>query len=253
MRAGLFVRQEALLLAFRHAAVMRGVRWMALRHLARGVPDPVLRARLTPDYAMGCKRVLVSDDYLPALSRPNVELVTEPLVEVRPHGLVTRSGTEYPADTLILGTGFRVSEHPAYQRIRGRDGRSLAETFAHSPQAHLGVTVAGFPNLFLLMGPNSLLAHNSVVLMIESQVAHLLGALDFLRARGLTRVEPRPEAQAAFVAAVEAATRGGVWTEGGCTSWYLDATGRNSALWPGFTFTYRHRVQRFNPAEYLTA
>ncbi len=196
--------------------------------------------------------MLVSDDYLPALSRPNVELVTDPLVEVRPHGLVTRSGTEYPADTLILGTGFRVSEHPAYQRVRGRDGRSLAEHFAHSPQAHLGVTVVGFHNLFLLMGPNSLLAHNSVVLMIESQVALLLGALDFLRARGLTRVEPRPEAQAAFVAAVEAATREGVWTTGGCTSWYLDATGRNSALWPGFTFTYRHRVQRFNPAEYLT-
>jgi len=250
-RAGLFVKHEFLLLAFRHPSLMRWVRRQSLRHLARGVPDPVLRARLTPDYQMGCKRVLVSDDYLPSLTQPNVELITDAIQEIRAHSILTRAGTEHEVDTIILGTGFHVTDHPSSRRIRGRDGHTLAEVFAGSPKAHLGMTVSGFPNLFMLLGPNTALGHTSVVLMIEAQVEHLLNALDFMHGRGVAAVEPRPEAQASFVAAVDAGTRGSVWNQGGCTNWYLDETGRNSALWPGFTFTYRHRVERFDPSEYL--
>ncbi|ATB27095.1 flavin-containing monooxygenase [Melittangium boletus] len=251
-RAGLFAKHESLLLAFRHPSIMRWVRRHSLRHLERSVPDPLLRARLTPDYQIGCKRVLVSDDYLPSLTQPNVELITDAIQEIRARSILTRAGSEHEVDTIILGTGFVVADHPSSRRIRGRDGRSLAEVFAGSPKAHLGVTVSGFPNLFMLLGPNTSLGHTSVVLMIEAQVEHLLNALDFMRAGGVAAVEPSPEAQASFVAAVDERTLGSVWNQGGCTSWYLDDTGRNSALWPGFTFTYRRRVERFDPGEYLS-
>jgi cation diffusion facilitator CzcD-associated flavoprotein CzcO len=246
-RASIYWMREGWTLGFLHPRIMALPQRLARRHLRRAIPDPELRARLTPDYTLGCKRVLLSNDYLPALTRPNVEVVTAPIREVRPHGIFTEDGVEHPADTIVFGTGFRVGDPPIGGVIRGRDGRILAEAWQGSPKAHLGVTVAGFPNLFLLLGPNTGLGATSVILMIEAQVEYLLRALRFLRAAGAASVEPRPEVQRAFVAEVDGRMRPTVWAAGGCASWYIDRTGRISAIWPGSMVAYRRRTRRFDP------
>jgi cation diffusion facilitator CzcD-associated flavoprotein CzcO len=250
-RGTLYVLRELMALGFTHPWLMRLAQRRALRHLARSVADPVLRAKLTPDYTLGCKRVLVSDDYLPALTRPNVDVITEGIREVREHALVTRDGVEHPVDALILGTGFQVTTPPFVRHVYGRDGRSLREVWGDTMKAHLGSSVSGFPNLFMLLGPNTGLGHTSVILMMEGQIEHVLGALRYLEGRGLAAVEPTPEAQEEFVRQVDARMAHTVWTRGGCVSWYQDATGRVSTLWPGFTFTFRRRVERFEPSEYV--
>lgn len=250
VRGIIYLLRELLVLGFMHPWLLELAQRAAQRHLERSVPDPVLRAKLTPSYTMGCKRVLISNDYLSSLTRPNVELITEPIREVRERSIVTVDGTEHPVDAIIFGTGFQVTQMPMARFIRGRDGRSLSETWGGSPKAHLGTTVSGFPNLFMLMGPNTGLGHTSVITMLESQIEHVLGALRYLEGRGLAAVEPTPEAQAAFVQHVDTRMSGTVWAQGGCASWYIDATGRNSTLWPGATFTFRRRVAHFEPTEY---
>ncbi len=252
VRGLIYAMREAAVPGFRHPKAMAVVQRIARRHLERSVPDPVLRARLTPDFTIGCKRVLLSSDYLPALTRPNVEVVTEGIAEVRPSSVVTADGVERPADAIVLATGFRPTDPPLGPHVRGRGGRTLAEAWAGSPKAYLGSTVAGFPNLFLLLGPNTGLGHTSVVYMIESQIEHLAAALRHLDATGAGALEPREEAQATYVAGVDARMRGTVWTSGGCESWYLDATGRNSTLWPDFTFRFRRRAARLDARDYLT-
>jgi cation diffusion facilitator CzcD-associated flavoprotein CzcO len=253
VRTGIYWGRELLALAFLHPRLMRGVQRLALRNLHRAVADPALRAKLTPRYAMGCKRVLQSNTYYPALTRDNVTVVTSPVREVRPQGIVTADGVTHPADTIIFGTGFRVTDMPIAERIRGRDGHSLAEVWQGSPQAYQGTTVTGFPNLFLLLGPNTGLGHTSVVLMIESQIAYVIDALRQMRHRGLSTVEPSATAQREFVTAVDRRSAGTVWTSGGCRSWYLDATGRNSTVWPGYTWRFRQRMRRFDLGAYEVA
>jgi cation diffusion facilitator CzcD-associated flavoprotein CzcO len=250
-RTGIYWSRELLVPTFRHPRLIGVSERLARRHLRASVPDAVLRAKLTPDYTIGCKRILLSNDYLPTLTRTNVELVTDGIREVRPEGIVTRDGILRAVDTIVFGTGFRVSDMPIAERVHGRDGVRLADVWAGSPRAHLGTTVAGFPNLFLLLGPNTGLGHSSAVFMIESQIAHLMAALRHLDARGAAALEPSPAAQARSVAHVEARMRGTVWTAGGCTSWYLDRTGRNSTLWPDFTWAFRRRLARLHPDEYL--
>jgi cation diffusion facilitator CzcD-associated flavoprotein CzcO len=248
MRTIVYWAIESTVIGFLRPPVMRLAQRIALRNLRSAVADPALRARLTPDYAMGCKRVLKSNTYYPALTRANVDVVTDPIAEVRPGGIVTRDGVEHEVDTIIFGTGFHVTDLPISERVRGRDGRSLAEVWQGSPQAYRGTTVAGFPNLFLLLGPNTGLGHNSVVLMIESQIEYILGALKTLQhARS---IEPRAQAQRAFTAAVDRRMAKTVWATGGCSSWYIDKTGRNSTLWPGSTWRFRQRMKRFDPHAY---
>lgn len=249
-RGAVYAGREVAVVAFRRPRLMRAAQRSVERQLARAVPDAALRAKLTPDYTLGCKRVLLSNDYYPAIQRPNVELVTEPIVEVRPGGVVAADGAERPADAIIYATGFRVTSQPIAGRISGRDGRTLAEHWGPSPHAHLGTTVAGFPNMFFLQGPGTGLGHSSVLIMIEAQIEHLVGALELMRRRGVAAVEPLPAAQAAFVAELDRRMAGTVWTAGGCASWYLDASGRNSTLWPGYTWQFRRRVAPFDPAEY---
>ncbi len=250
LRRALYTFREGFGIVFRDLRVARLAERVARRHLRRQVPDPTLRAVLTPDYTFGCKRVLLSDDYYPALIQPNVTVVDGGVVEVRPHGVVGPDGVEHAADVIVFGTGFHVTDFPFAHRVRGRDGRCLTDVWGPSPAAHLGTTVAGFPNLFVLSGPNTGLGHNSVILMIEAQIEHLVGALRFMAARGVAAVEPRPEAQTAFLDEVDAMMEGTVWTDGGCRSWYLDATGRNSTLWPGSVRAFRRRVEPFDAGEY---
>ena len=250
-RAAIYLRHESFLLMFRHLRVARRVERLAHRHLRRAVKDPALRTKLTPGYAIGCKRILLTNDYLPAIVQPNVELVTDGVAEVREHSIVGGDGIEREVDAIIFGTGFRPTAPPLADHVRGRTGETLTEAWRGSPKALAGVSVAGFPNFFLLLGPNSGLGHSSVVYMMEAQLAHILGALRHLARSGATALEARPEAQAAFVENVDRRMRGTVWVDGGCRSWYLDATGRNSTLWPDFTWRYRRRVARFDRTEYV--
>lgn len=251
MRAGIYSFREVLGFAFRHPWAMKLLQPLARRHLKRSVADPVLRAQLTPNYLMGCKRVLISNDYFPALTQPNVELVTNGIAEVREHAIVGNDGVERPVDAIIFGTGFHVSDFPFSSRVRGRDGRTLSEVWAGSPKALAGTTVAGFPNLFLIPGPNTGLGHSSVIYMLEAQIEHVLTVIVYMRRNGITAIEPRSEAQQAYVASVDKSMRGTVWTSGGCLSWYLDTTGRNSTLWPTPSWRFRRRVARFAPREYV--
>ncbi len=224
-----FVRYPALLKPIEH-----GYR----RRLKREVADPELRRRLRPDHPLGCKRVLISDDYLPALQRPNVELITDPIKEVRQNGVVTGDGTFREADTLVFGTGFRATEFLAPMRVTGREGRTLDEAWAGGAEAHLGLTVHGFPNLFLLYGPNTNLGHNSIIYMLESQFRYILACLDV---GGV--LEVKEETQNAFNRELQRRMRRTVW-DAGCTSWYQTDDGKQVNNWPGFTFAYRRATRR---------
>jgi cation diffusion facilitator CzcD-associated flavoprotein CzcO len=241
LRVGLYLRHEAFLVAFRNPALMRVAERVALRYLERTIHDPTLRSKLRPHFTFGCKRVLLSDDYYPALNQPNVELVAAGVRELIPEGIVDSEGCVHELDTIIFATGFLVTDPSFARYVRGRGGESLAEVWRGSPQAHMGTMVTGFPNLFLMTGPNTGLGHNSMVLMIEAQIELLLGALEELD-RGAVTVEPTPEAQARFIAEIEQGGEGTVWTAGGCSSWYLDKTGRNSTLWPWSTYSFMRRA-----------
>jgi cation diffusion facilitator CzcD-associated flavoprotein CzcO len=251
LRDSIYWAREAFVLGFMNPGLMaRGPEKLAKRHLASQVEDPALREKLTPRYRMGCKRVLISDDYFPALQKENVELVTDPIAEVREHSIVTRDGTERPIDTLIYGTGFKIMDMPIADRITGKDGRRLADVWDGTPQAHHGITIAGFPNFFMLLGPNTGLGHTSVVFMIEAQIAYVADALRTLQERRVAVAEVRPEAQRASTAAVQRKLKGTVWSTGGCASWYLDAKGTNAVIWPGFTWPYKRRTLHFDTGSY---
>jgi cation diffusion facilitator CzcD-associated flavoprotein CzcO len=254
LRAGIYWRLEARALSFTVAPelLVAGER-LARAHLARQVPDRALRRALTPDYALGCKRVLLSDDYYPALGRPNVELITDPIRAVEGDRIVTAAGRARAVDAIIVATGFRTTSPIPRGMFRGAGGRDLADAWAAGPEAYKGTTVAGFPNLFLLVGPNCGLAHSSMVLMIESQIAYVMDALRVMRARGISRVDVRPAAQAAFNQALQARLGRKVWSTGGCKSWYLTESGKNVALWPGFTWQFRRLTRRFDADRYQLA
>lgn len=251
-RAGIYCCREALVPGFTvYPRLLAMTESIARAHLRRQVPDPELRAKLIPDYTIGCKRILISSDYLPALTKPNVDLVTSGLTRVGPDWVQAADGTRREVDTIIFGTGFHVTDMPVAARLRGRDGRTLAEVWSGGAQAHRGTTVAGFPNLFMLVGPNTGLGHSSLIYMIESQVAYTLDALRYLRRTGAAAVEVRAQAQAAYNQTVQRRMAGTVWTAGGCASWYLDRHGRNTTLWPTFTWRFRRATRAFQPAEYL--
>src|SRR5688500_11816110 len=212
------------------------------------VKDPELRAKLTPDYRMGCKRIIVTDDFHPALTKPNVSVVTDPITETRPSSIVTADGSEYEIDTLILGTGFQVM--PVADPLTGRDGVALAKRWALRREAYLGTTVAGYPNYFMLVGPNTATGHTSVLLYLEAQLEYIVQALQHMERAGAASLDVHPERQNAFNREIQERLASSVWTDGGCRSWYLDPDGGTSVLWPGHTGRFRKALQRFDPADY---
>jgi cation diffusion facilitator CzcD-associated flavoprotein CzcO len=251
VRAGIYWSRESLVLGFaKFPGILKQAQKIAEKHLREQIRDPELRARLTPDFTLGCKRVLISDDYYPAIAQPNVELVTDPIREVTPTGIVTADGVKHEVDTIIYGTGFRVTDLPVMDMLQGRDGQTLREAWSEGMAAYLGTAVAGFPNLFLLVGPNTGLGHSSMVFMIESQLTYILDAIRTMDAAGLAEVEIRPEVEREFVDGVRSSMKNTVWTRGGCTSWYLDAKGRNTTLWPSFTFRFHQLTRRFDVSQY---
>ena len=222
----------------------------ARRHLARQVADPELRSRLTPDYQMGCKRVLLSDDFYPSLLRDNVELVTDPITAVTSDGLRVSDGTERAADVIVVATGFDVSAGLTRMPVVGRNGQPLTRAWSRDGVgAHLGITVSGFPNLFLLLGPNTGLGHQSVLFMIEAQARYVVQALDLLENTASDTIEVLASTQQRFVERIQARLSTSVW-QSGCRSWYQDANGRNIAIWPYATWKYWLQTRRLNPRDF---
>jgi cation diffusion facilitator CzcD-associated flavoprotein CzcO len=249
-RAGIYWGREQMVAGFVIAPqMMRAAERLARRHLARSIADPALRATLTPDYRIGCKRILISNDYLPSLAQPNVEVVAAGLAEVRERSVVAADGSEHEVDTIIFGTGFHVTDVPVADRITGRGGVALKERWAGGMKAYKGTAVTGFPNLFLLVGPNTGLGHSSQVFMIESQVAYVVDAVRHIQRTGDV-VEVSEDAESAWDVGIQRAMGRTVWTTGGCASWYLDERGRNTTLWPGTTWRFRRQTARFDPGAY---
>jgi cation diffusion facilitator CzcD-associated flavoprotein CzcO len=252
VRRGIYWIRESVVPGFvRNRGLLRALALAARLHLRRQVPDKQLRDKLRPDYRIGCKRILPSSQWYRALTRDNVEVVTDGIREIRPHSIVTADGAEREIDTLILGTGFHVTDVPHAADLRGREGRTLAEVWDGSPQSYLGAAVPGFPNLFTLLGPNTGLAHTSVVIMIEAQIAYVIDCLRAMDAQGLESVEVRPEVHAAYNDEIQTRMKGTVWTAGGCQSWYIDRNGLNTTIWPAFTWQFRQRASSFDPDDYV--
>jgi len=251
-RNKLYWMLEARFLAFKYKPEWMGLVAKVGKHrIRKHIKDPALQAKLTPNYTPGCKRLLISNDYYPALARTNVSVITEGIREVTARGVVTQDGREHPADVIIYGTGFKVQDPIPKGAIFGKGGVDLVDLWREGPEAFLGITVAGFPNFFVLMGPNTGLGHNSMVYMIESQAHYIIEALKVMKERRLRTIEVKPEAQAKFVSHVQQALTGTVWNSG-CKSWYLNERGRNTAAWPGFTFAYRLKTRRFRLQPYRT-
>ncbi len=249
-RTAIYWMLESRVLGFAvNPKLMAMVEGIARGHIKRQIKDPGLRAKVTPDYTIGCKRILISNDYYPALAQANVEVVTDNIAEVRAHSVVDAQGVEREVDAIIYGTGFKAQDPMPRGTVFGRGGVDLLDAWKTGPEAYLGLSVAGFPNFFMLVGPNTGLGHNSMVFMIECQVAYVMDALKTMRRQNLRAVDVKSDAQVTFNKGIQGALSKTVWTSG-CKSWYVDANGKNTTLWPGFTFVYRAKTRVFKPGQY---
>jgi cation diffusion facilitator CzcD-associated flavoprotein CzcO len=234
----------------RYPDLLRGLELVSRAYMRRVIPDPQLRRRLRPSYRLGCKRILFSNDYYPALARPNVDVVTDPIVRVSKSGIVDGSGAEHELDVLVCATGFSIEDVFNRLSVRGRGGANLRDVWASGIEAHRGTTIAGFPNLALLSGPNTGTGSTSQVFMIEAQIRHVLGLLKAMRREQAGSFEPRAQAQAAYNAWLQERMRRTVWLRGGCNSWYLDSEGVNRTLYPASSLTFKRSLRHVDPAEY---
>ena len=249
----LYWRLEARAIVFTQLPrLARAVEWLGRYNLKRGIPDPELRQRLTPDFPAGCKRLLLSDDYYPALTRRNVDLITNGISEITADAIVCEDGRTIEVDAIIYGTGFQATAPVPANMIIGREGLDLTDRWQHGAEAFLGISVSGFPNLYFLLGPNTGLGHNSVLFMIETQVHYLIEALRTMQDGGFDSLEIRRDVELEFNRKIQQRLSHTVWASG-CKSWYLDANGRNTTLWPGFTVSYWAATRKFRLASYVGA
>jgi cation diffusion facilitator CzcD-associated flavoprotein CzcO len=247
-----YVALESRVLGFViHPKIMNVLEWVGRRHIQKYIADPIKRHAVTPTFKPGCKRVLLSNDYYPALARENVNIIPEGIERITPTGVVTKDGKTRDVDVIIWGTGFSIQELVPKGLFLGTRGQDLAEVWGRrgGPEAFLGMTVSGFPNLFFMMGPNTGLGHSSMVYMIESQVHYVLEAILLMREKGVAHVDVKAEVQERFVTQMQSRLKGTVWASG-CKSWYLNESGKNTTLWAGFTFRYRQITRRFRISDY---
>jgi cation diffusion facilitator CzcD-associated flavoprotein CzcO len=242
LRNWLYGRQEFLFGAFRTGSRRNKlVTFMAKKHLAKQVSNPAVRAKLTPTYTLGCKRLLVSDDYLPCFNQPNVELVTSTITSFTPQGIRTADGQERPFDAVVFATGFDVRNCLSPVNISGRGHASLQETWADGPFAYRGVAVPGFPNLFLLYGPNTNLGHNSIIFMLECQFDYIRQCVERIAAEGLASLEVREDACRTYNDTLHAQLGATVWATG-CGNWY-GQDGKITANWSGSSTAYWRQMR----------
>ena len=249
VRGAVYATFEALNGGIRHPALMKLVQRLARHNIHRSISDAPLRRLLTPDYIAGCKRILQSNDWYPALARSNVKLVPQGVRAVEGRCVVAADGSTHEVDVIVMGTGFEITEPPIAKRIRGRSGTTVAQRWRGSPEGYLGTMVLDCPNAFLMIGPN-LAVSSSAVIIIEAQLAYIVDALRQAQRDGLRTIEPDPQVHAEYNSRLQAALQHTVWNTGGCSSYYLDANGRNSTAWPWTTFEMRRRLSRFRAADH---
>ena len=251
-RAGIYTGNEFIAFGMTYApAALKPVELVARANIFRGIRNRELRAKATPNFQIGCKRILRSNAWYPALDRSNVDLVTDPIAKVTPTGIVTKDGTARDVDVLIVATGFHVTDSPMFDKIVGVGGQSLAQVWDKiGMQGYKGSFVHGFPNMMLMVGPSTGLGHTSMVYMIESQLNYLVDYFKTARAQNADRIEVTEQSQRRYNAGIQHKLRSSVWVNGGCASWYKDINGNITALWPGFTFNFRRETKKFDVAAY---
>ncbi|MDQ8045705.1 MAG: NAD(P)/FAD-dependent oxidoreductase [Solirubrobacteraceae bacterium] len=237
----------------RQPLIMKVPNVLAKRHLTRQIPDnPELVEKLTPNFRIGCKRILLSSNYYPALNKPNVNVLTTGVERIEGNTVVGTDGQRAEVDAIVLGTGFHVTDLPIQDHVRGTDGRTLGDHWAGSMHAYRGATVSGFPNFFFILGPNTGLGHSSMIFMAEASAQYVFDALEQMEKGNLASVDVRPERMRRWNEGIQKRMKPTVWVTGGCASWYLDEQGRNSTLWPDFTFKFRALTSRFDIESYST-
>ncbi|RMI35050.1 flavin-containing monooxygenase [Nocardia stercoris] len=253
-RSAIYAARETQVVGLAKAPIlMKGFEAIARAKLFAEIRDAELRAKVTPNFRIGCKRMLISNEYYPALDRDNVDVVTDPIVEVTEKSIITGDGTEREIDAIIVATGFHVTDSPMYEHIVGADGSTMAEQFDRiGQQGYKGAAIENFPNMFFMLGPNVGLGHTSMVFMIESQINYIADALKVVDRQQLGTVSVKPEAVRAYNAELHKKLEGAVWSTGGCASWYLDKHGNNTTLWPDFTFRFREITKNFDADAYTT-
>lgn len=252
-RAAQYLAHESRALAFiSYPSLMKSTEEAFAKHLEAGVRDPVKRAKLEPDYPIGCKRILISNDFYPALDRPNVDIVTEAIQCVTADAVVTADGAQHSVDTIILGTGFAATDFLAPMKIVGQSGADLNQAWRSGAEAYKGISVHGFPNLFILYGPNTNLGHNSIIYMLESQFRYVIACLQEMRRCGVRYMDVKADAQASFNTDIQKTMSTTVWSRG-CSSWYQTAEGKQTNNWPGYTFHYRRLTRRPDKTHYVWA
>jgi cation diffusion facilitator CzcD-associated flavoprotein CzcO len=249
-RQRIYAEREALAFLEQRPRLIKPVQNMAKRHLESQVTDPTLREKLTPSYTLGCKRILISNDWYPALTQPNVDVVTDGIDRITPEGVLTTDGHLHEMDYIIFGTGFQATTPPVAHRIVGRAGHSLAQQWGGSMRAYRNTSVNGFPNMFIINGPNVGSGHTSMIYMIEAQVDYLIKALRAMQSHGADVLEVTEVEEQRFATWMQERGTGTVWTAGGCSSWYLDEHGRNTLIWPGHSFSFRALVSTFDAGHY---
>ncbi|MGE2721739.1 flavin-containing monooxygenase [Mycolicibacterium celeriflavum] len=251
-RAGIYAARETQVVGLaKNPRLMKLFELISRAKIRAEIRDPELRRKVTPNFRIGCKRMLIANDWYPALDRDDVDLITDGIREIAGSRIITEDGTAREVDAIVVATGFHVTDSPMFDIICGSDGRSLSQTFADKGmRAYKGTTITGYPNLFILIGPNTGLGHTSMVYMIESQLNYIVDAVTTMTSRGLRRVDVRQDVLDAYNEELQRKLAGSVWMTGGCASWYLDAHGNNTTLWPDFTFRFRRQTRRFDLEAY---
>ncbi|HDJ7843163.1 TPA: flavin-containing monooxygenase [Acinetobacter baumannii] len=252
-RSRLYWSNESRVVPIVQPQIMKYGQKLAEAFIRFQVKDKDLAKKLTPDFVMGCKRILISNKYFPTFNRKNVELVTEGIQEIKENSIITKDGKERPIDCLIYGTGF-VTDPRIYLKhftCIGRNQIELKQAWKNGAETYYGIMTKNFPNLFQLVGPNTVLGHNSIIFMIESQVNYILQLIDLVEKSGQHAIEIKPEVQDSFNERIQTQLQGTVWQAGGCSSWYQAADGKNFSLWPTYTWKYWLDTRKVNPKDYL--
>jgi cation diffusion facilitator CzcD-associated flavoprotein CzcO len=223
---------------------------IVIRHLNKSIQNEELRKKLTPQFVLGCKRILLSNEYYPALEKPNVDVITDGIREINATGLVTKDGKQHNVDAIILATGFQAAEGVLRYDMKGKGGIDLNDAWRDGAEAYLGTSIAGFPNMYIVVGPNTGLGHSSMLLMIEAQVGYIMQALKTLKAKGAKSADVKKEVEKEYNQEIQEKLAKTVWQSGKCVSWYQTKSGKNVTLWPGFTFTFMKRTKHFEPEKY---
>ena len=249
-RLGIYLSHESRLLGFTFLqSAMGAARAKCAKHMKKTITDPILRQKFTPNYPIGCKRILISNNYYQAFNQDNVSLETDAIDTITSQGIKLKDGREIEADTLIYGTGFKATEFLTPMEVTGLEGKILNQEWHKGAEAYLGITVKDFPNFFMLYGPNTNLGHSSIVYMLESQIQYILAAVDTLTKDKVKYLDVREQSQAQFNQRVQSQLKNTVW-EKGCVSWYKNDAGKNTVNWPDFTFIYRKQTRQLNLNDY---